>query len=176
MKRPLAALITIVTLVAATVALSQSFTIPLGNTRGPQQPIAFSHKIHAGKLGMDCLYCHYGADKSPIANIPPVSVCMGCHTIAMADRPEIKKLTEFWSKGQVPPWVEVYRLPDHVKFNHKRHVKAGVTCQTCHGKVEEMDVVYQHPSLKMGWCLDCHRQELNNKNFPTTMDCVVCHH
>jgi len=69
----------------------------------PKQPIAFSHKIHAGKLGMNCLYCHYSADKSPIANIPAVSVCMGCHKIAMIDRPEIQKLTGYWNRGETPP-------------------------------------------------------------------------
>lgn len=142
----------------------------------PKQPIAFSHKIHAGKLGMNCLYCHYSADKSPIANIPAVSVCMGCHKIAMLDRPEIQKLTGYWNRRETPPWIEVYRLPDHVKFNHKRHVLAGFQCQQCHGKVQEMDVMRQVPSLKMGWCVSCHRQNLTNKNFPATMDCVACHH
>ena len=142
----------------------------------PKQPIAFSHKIHAGKLGMNCLYCHYSADKSPIANIPAVSVCMGCHKIAMIDRPEIQKLTGYWNRHETPPWIEVYRLPDHVKFNHKRHVLAGFQCQQCHGQVQEMDVMRQVPSLKMGWCVSCHRQNLTNKNFPATMNCVACHH
>lgn len=150
--------------------------VPPFGPQGPKQPIAFSHKIHAGKLGMNCLYCHYSADKSPIANIPAVSVCMGCHKIAMIDRPEIQKLTGYWNRGETPPWVEVYRLPDHVKFNHKRHVLAGFQCQQCHGKVQEMDVMHQVPSLKMGWCISCHRQNLGNKSFPATMDCVACHH
>jgi hypothetical protein len=176
MKRALALVLIAMPLVAATSATRDSTLVPWGGGRGPQQPIAFSHQIHAGKLAMNCLYCHYSADKSPIANIPPVSVCMGCHKLAMTDRPEIKKLSSYWERGEVVPWVEVYRLPDHVKFNHKRHVKAGFQCDECHGKVETMTVLYQFPSLRMGWCITCHRQKLNDPNFPATLDCVACHH
>jgi len=177
MKRALVPTIVVLALAVGTVAFTQSFSNPMGGARGPTQPILFPHDIHAGKLGMDCLYCHYGAAKSPIANIPPVGLCMGCHKIAMTDRPEIQKLTGYFQRGEQIPWVEVYRLPDHVKFNHKRHVKAGVQCTTCHGKVQEMRVMTQVPSLKMGWCLSCHRQHLrDDKNFPATTDCVVCHH
>jgi hypothetical protein len=165
-----------VTLAGGTAAFTQSFSVALGQKTGPTQPIAFNHQIHAGKLGMDCRYCHYGAEKSAIANIPPVSTCMGCHKIAMTDRPEVQKLTAFFNRGEPVPWVEVYRLPEHVKFNHKRHVKAGIECQNCHGPVQEMPVVYQYPSLKMGWCVSCHRQNLDHPQFPATMDCIACHH
>jgi hypothetical protein len=176
MKRALASAIVVVTLAAGTVAFTQSFSVQLGNTRGPEQPIHFPHDIHSGKLGMNCLYCHYGAEKSPIANIPPVSTCMGCHKIAVTDRPEIQKLTGYFDRGEQIPWVEVYRLPDHVKFNHKRHVKAGIECQSCHGPVQNMRVMYQYASLKMGWCVTCHRQNLNNPTHPASMDCLICHH
>jgi hypothetical protein len=150
--------------------------VQLGQTKGPVQPINYSHKTHAGKLGMNCLYCHTGAERSPIANLPAVSTCMGCHKIAMTDKPEIQKLTGYYERGEQVPWVEVYRLPDHVKFNHKRHVKAGIQCTECHGKVMEMDVVYPAVSLKMGWCLDCHRKKQNDEKFPASMDCLTCHH
>ena len=176
MTRALALVISAAALAAATVALTQPASPPPYATKGPQQPIAFSHKIHAGKLGMNCLYCHSSAEKSPIANIPAVSTCMGCHKIARADRPEIVKLTGFFERGEQIPWVEVYALPAHVKFNHKRHVKAGIICQDCHGPVETMPVVYQYPSLRMGWCVTCHRQKLNDPKFPATMDCIACHH
>src|SRR5690242_13932821 len=175
MKRALALVIIVSTLAAATVAFTQSFSVQLGANKGPRQPINFSHQIHAGKLGMNCLYCHYGAEKSAIANLPPVSTCMGCHKIAVTDRPEIQKLTAYFDRGEIP-WVEVYRLPDYVKFNHKRHVLAGFACQNCHGPVQQMAVVYEYPPLKMGWCVSCHRQNLNNPTHPATMDCVVCHH
>jgi hypothetical protein len=163
-------------LAAATVAFTQSFSERLGGHTLTSQPINFSHKIHAGKLGMNCLYCHYGAEKSPIANIPPVSTCMGCHKIVATDRPEIIKLTGYYDRGEQIPWLEVYRLPDYVKFNHKRHVKAGFECQKCHGPVQEMAQIYQYPPLKMGWCISCHRSNLNNPDHPATMDCLVCHH
>lgn len=176
MKRALALVIVIATLAAATMALSQSFSVQLGNRKGPQQPIEFSHEIHAGRLGMDCLYCHTGAAKSAIANIPAVGTCMGCHKIVATDKPEIQKLAGYWERGEAVPWVEVHRLPDHVKFNHKRHVKAGFECQSCHGPVEKMARVYQYSSLKMGWCITCHRQNLDHPEFPATMDCVACHH
>ena len=176
MKRVLAPTLVLVLLAAGTVAFTQSFSVQLGFDKGPQQPIAFDHSIHAGKLGMDCLYCHYGAEKSPVANIPAIGTCMGCHKIAATDKPEIQKLTGYFTRGETPPWVEVYKLPDHVKFNHKRHVRAGMACQECHGPVQEMKVVYQYPSLKMGWCVSCHRSKLDDPKFPASMDCLVCHH
>jgi len=176
MRRLLVLSLIFVSLAVAGAAFTQSFSVSLGQSKGPRQPINFSHKTHTGLLGMDCLYCHYGASKSPIANIPAVSVCMGCHKIAATDRPEIRKLTDFYSRGETPPWVEVYRLPQHVKFNHKRHVLANVQCTTCHGPVQQMDVIYQYPSLKMGWCVSCHRDSLQSKEFPASMDCLVCHH
>jgi hypothetical protein len=144
--------------------------------RGPAQPILFPHDTHAGKLGMDCLFCHWGAERSPVANLPAVSTCMGCHKIAMTDRPEVQKLMGYWSRSESIPWVEVYRLPDHVKFNHKRHVKAGLACQTCHGPVQTMRELYQYPSLKMGWCVQCHRKWSKDPKFPASLDCLICHH
>jgi hypothetical protein len=176
MKRAIVPAIIVLTLAAGTAAFTQSFSVPLGVRKGPEQPIKFPHDVHAGKLGMDCLYCHYGAEKSAIANIPPMSTCMGCHKMAVTDRPEIQKLTGYFERGEAISWVEVYRLPDHVKFNHKRHVKAGIECQSCHGPVQNMKVVYQASSLKMGWCVDCHRQNLNHPERPASMDCLVCHH
>jgi cytochrome c553 len=176
MKRALVSSIVVLALAGGTAAFTQSFSVQLGNKKGPEQPIKFPHDVHAGKLGMDCLYCHSSADKSPVANIPAVSTCMGCHKIAAADRPEIQKLTAYADSGKVIPWVEVYKLPDHVKFNHKRHVKAGIECQSCHGPVQDMKVVYQYSSLKMGWCVTCHRQNLNDPKHPASMDCLVCHH
>ena len=175
MKRALVPALVVLVLAMGTVAFTQSFPVSLVG-KGPQQPIAFSHQQHAGKMGIDCLYCHYGADKSPIANIPPVGTCMGCHKIAMASSPEVQKLQGYFQRGEVIPWKEVYRLPDHVKFNHKRHVKKGIACTTCHGPVQEMQVLSQYPSLKMGWCLDCHRDHQNDATLPSNMDCVSCHH
>ncbi len=176
MTKLLATVIVLATIVTASAALSQSFNVRLGNTKGPVQPIAFSHKIHAGTNEMDCKYCHNGAANSQWANIPAVSTCMGCHKFVATDRPEIQKLTGYWERGEQVQWVKVHQMPDHVKFNHKRHVRAGLACQQCHGPVQEMDQVYQFSSLKMGWCITCHRQNLDDPNFPASMDCLVCHH
>ncbi len=176
MKRLLAAALVLTALACASVAFTQSFGVELGATKGPVQPIPFSHKIHAGKLNMACRYCHYGAWKSAWANIPAMSTCMGCHKIAVADRPNIQKLTGYWDRGEAIPWVKVHYVPDYVKFNHKRHVLAGFPCQQCHGPVQNMDVVYQYSSLKMGWCVSCHRKYLNDATHPATMDCLICHH
>jgi hypothetical protein len=176
MKRSLVFAIVLATLALGSAAYTKSLPVQPVSRQGPTQPILFSHQIHAGKLGMNCLYCHYSADKSPIANIPAVGTCMGCHKLARADRPEIMKLAGYFERGEQVPWVEVYRLPAYVKFNHKRHVRAGVQCEECHGKVQDMTVLVQFPTLKMGWCLDCHRKKLDDPRFPSTMDCVTCHH
>lgn len=176
MKRLLIPLVAIAALAIGTAAFTQSFSVQLGTAKGPAQPILFSHELHAGKLKMDCLYCHHTAERSPIANIPSVTTCMGCHKIARADKPEIQKLSGYFQRGETVPWVEVYKLPAHVKFNHGRHVKAGVACTECHGPVDTMPVMYQYPSLKMGWCVTCHRQNLDDPKFPASMDCLTCHH
>ena len=124
----------------------------------PAQPIAFSHKLHAGELGLDCRYCHSGADKGRRATIPATQVCMGCHSQVATDKPEIQKLAKFHKEGTSVPWAKVHDLADHAYFSHEWHVQAGVACQTCHGDVQEMTVVRQHAPLTMGWCLDCHRK------------------
>ncbi|MCB0309828.1 MAG: cytochrome c3 family protein [Bdellovibrionales bacterium] len=142
----------------------------------PEQPINFSHVTHVQKNQIDCQYCHWTVTKSSYAAIPEVETCMGCHMQVPGQTPEqqgeIKKISEYYQggKGQPIPWVKVHVMPDHVKFNHKRHIKAGVSCQSCHGQVPEMDVVQRVSSMKMGWCVDCHRTQ------GTSIDCAVCHH
>jgi hypothetical protein len=146
-----------------------------------EQPIHYSHKLHAGKLGMDCAYCHTNVDKSAIANIPNVETCMNCHkyvkraTGQTADSPQIAKLTEYYDKGQPIPWKNVHFLPEHANFNHKRHVKAGVSCLTCHGNVPEMDVVYPVNKLTMGFCVTCHKANREHPKTPANVDCLTCH-
>lgn len=133
----------------------------------PEQPIAFPHPTHVKTLQMNCVYCHYAANKSPDPGLPAMSTCMGCHTIIGPDRPkigeraaykstEIAKLQNYWNKKEPIPWVRIHKLPDYVRFPHVRHVNAGVTCQTCHGDVQNMSRVYQYSSLNMGWCVNCH--------------------
>ncbi len=137
--------------------------------RAPVQPIAFSHNIHASELGLACNFCHIYAEKSRRAGVPSVQKCMSCHRVVATDRPEIKKLRKYWDEKEPIPWVRVHSLPQHVYFTHKRHIKARVECTECHGFVQTMDVVRKVSSLKMGWCVSCHR----TNNAPT--DCLTCH-
>lgn len=136
---------------------------------GPQQPIAFSHQVHAEQFQIPCLYCHTDAIRSPVAGVPTVERCMGCHQLTAATRPEVKKIREHWTQREPIAWVRVHSLPRFVYFSHKRHVLAEVPCQACHGEVERMDVVRRVASLEMGWCVACHRQR------GASLDCLACH-
>ena len=134
------------------------------------QPIAFSHQHHAGQYQMDCQFCHPYARRSPVAGIPSVQRCVGCHLVVVSDRPEIQKLIEYWENEDPIPWVRVHNLPDHVRFTHKAHVRAGVGCASCHGDVRQMDIAEQVEPLTMGWCLNCHEER------QATRDCLACHY
>ena len=141
----------------------------------PDQPIAFSHKLHAGINQINCLYCHAGAEKSKVAGIPPVSTCLNCHKAVQEGQTpqgteEIKKIYAAYDNNKPIEWVKIHNLPDHVYFNHSQHVVAGkVECQKCHGPIETEDQVHQFTSLSMGWCVNCHRetgvQFTDNKYF-----------
>ena len=140
---------------------------------GPVQPVFYRHDVHAGQYKMDCRYCHYAAETSLHPGMPSMRTCMGCHSIVLGDNPEVQKFrdADLTDPNQSIKWVRVHVLPQFVHFPHMRHVKgAGITCQTCHGPVQEMARVYQYSSLQMGWCLDCHKK---NK---VTRDCTACHY
>jgi hypothetical protein len=161
--------------VALIVLAVGAFTLGPFGRRGPSQPIAFPHDIHAGTNQIPCMYCHATADRSADAGIPSVQVCAGCHIpggapLIAADRPEVQKLVAYWREQRPIPWVRIYRLPDHAHFPHMRHVYAGVTCQECHGPVETMREIEKYSSLQMGWCIECHRAR------DVRTDCFVCHY
>ena len=137
---------------------------------GPVQPIFYRHDIHAGQYQMDCRYCHYAAEISASPGLPSLDTCMGCHLLVGGDNPEVAKLRQAYASGEPIQWLEVHELPPFVHFPHMRHLNADIECQECHGPVEEMPQVYQYSSLKMGWCLSCHKQ--NN----VTTDCTACHY
>lgn len=128
----------------------------------PEQPIPYSHALHAGELGMDCRYCHNTVEQTALAALPPTETCMNCHTRVRANSVRLEPLRQSWNTGAPVEWVKVHDLPDYVYFNHSAHVSRGVGCVSCHGRVDEMDVVYQHEELSMGWCLDCHRAPENH--------------
>ena len=178
------------------------FRLP-GNQQGyePVQPIAYSHRLHAGELQIQCRYCHFGADKSRHAGIPPASVCMNCHKFVTAPlgavraedelaekekrapRPvvsaELRKLYDAVNSGEPIAWNRIHALPDFVYFDHRPHVNAGVACQLCHGPVESMERVRQVSDLSMGWCVNCHRDAnrtgIAGRAVNASTNCSTCH-
>lgn len=139
----------------------------------PDQPIKFSHQVHAGDNQIDCMYCHHTADESKSANIPSTSLCMNCHIVvregARSGKFEINKLVQAYEEGRSIEWIRIHQLPDHVFFAHAQHVGAGkLDCTQCHGEVKEMHIVKQENDLSMGWCLQCHRDtkvDFTNKYY-----------
>ena len=181
--------LTVMGLVGGVVALELS-RVGVHQGYAPEQPIAFSHKLHAGDSKIPCLYCHFGARTSRHAGIPPLNVCMNCHSILTKQTIEIEKLKEAVQRKQAIAWTKVHNLPDFVYFNHSQHVTGGVSCQSCHGPVETMVRIRQDAKLTMGWCLDCHRTRgvevfhqrqaaLNRGDSKTPfpgLDCGKCHY
>lgn len=200
-------------LLALTPRLIQS-RLP-GDQEGyePVQPIAFSHRLHAGEMQIACVYCHSGAEHSPRAGIPAASVCMNCHRTVTAPLADVRAEDEAAKKENRKPrpviapelhklydalgldetlrrdptktprpiaWVRVYNLPDYSCFDHRAHVGAGVTCQSCHGPVESMERVRQVGNLSMGWCVNCHREAgvkgVAGKKVNPSTDCATCHY
>ncbi len=147
----------------------------------PEQPINFSHKLHAGNMNIDCKYCHTSVTDSRHASIPSASICMNCHSVARKDKPEIQKLTQFYKDGKPIPWKRIHQVPQYAFFNHSVHVNKGIDCANCHGKVQNMDKVEQVATFTMGACLSCHKDAHSRmpdlqgkiKNGPT--NCNGCH-
>jgi len=139
------------------------------------QPIPFSHTHHVGSMGIDCRYCHSTVETSAYANIPPTKTCMNCHSQIWVNSPTLEPVRASYRTDQSIPWVKVHDLPDFVYFNHSIHVKKGVGCETCHGRVDQMALMSQKNNLEMRWCLDCHRhpeQYVRPRKFVTTMGYV----
>ena len=185
-KNQFLVLVSVIMLLLVSAYFAYGWMMQIGVDQGyePLQPIHYSHRIHAGDNGIDCKYCHSAARVSKHSNIPSLNVCMNCHknisevaesTLAEGNEygvnynEEIQKLYDAvgWDKsaqkytGKTKPvkWIRIHNLPDHVYFNHAQHVSvAGVECQTCHGPVEEMEIMSQHSPLTMGWCINCHRE------------------
>jgi hypothetical protein len=160
----------VVALVAVVAGLALLYLLPLDlKDRSPVQPLAFSHKVHAGANAIQCLFCHRYAAKSPVAGIPAVADCRACHLFISPSAPEIKELMSYWDRREPIPWIRVHVLPDHVYFPHMMHIRANLSCGTCHGEVATMERITRKASLKMGWCLGCHRQH------KASIDCWTCH-
>ncbi len=146
----------------------------------PEQPIPFSHKLHAGEMGIDCKYCHTSVEKSRFASVPSLNICMNCHTVSRKDRPTIIQLTTAYQNNQPIKWKRIHRLADFAYFNHSVHVNRGISCEECHGDVKNMDVVKQVSSFTMASCLDCHRNAKVKLNYISSINngpenCFACH-
>jgi len=128
----------------------------------PDQPVPFSHKHHVQGLGLQCQYCHTSVEESSYAGIPPTKTCMNCHSEIWTDAQLLQPVRQSWATGQSIPWIRVHDLPDYVYFNHEIHVNKGIGCASCHGRVDEMPLMYEQNSLQMEWCLNCHRNPAVN--------------
>ena len=164
--------------------------VAYNNNYQPDQPIPFSHAVHVGEYQMDCRYCHTAVEEGRHAGVPSLDICMNCHLTVKPESPWIQKIRTAYEEKKPVVWEKVHLLPDFVKFNHSLHIKALVgkttgpaglppsgqqvrkTCTTCHGKVENMEIMYQHESLSMGWCVQCHRKE----EHQAPLNCTTCHY
>jgi hypothetical protein len=162
-KIPLVLLVSVVSLICFTVFAFAYWGSPKHYFVGyqPVQPIAFSHKLHAGELGMDCRYCHFNVEKGRHGGVPPTETCMNCHTLiksgSKTGTAEIQKIVDAHEAGKPIEWVRIHKLADFAYFDHSAHVNKGVSCVDCHGRIDQMTVVRADQPLSMSWCLDCHR-------------------
>jgi Cytochrome c7 and related cytochrome c len=138
-----------------------------------EQPLQFSHMHHVTDDGIDCRYCHTSVETSSFAGIPPTKTCMNCHSVLFANASFLEPVRQSFRDNRPLRWVRVHDLPDFVYFNHSIHIKKGVGCETCHGRIDQMPLTYQQNSLLMEWCVDCHRNPAPNlrpREEITTMD------
>ena len=150
--------------IALGVTLDQLQRSPWVTRQGQraEQPVPFSHKHHVQGLGLQCQYCHVTVEKSSYAGIPPTKTCMNCHAQIWTNAELLKPVRDSYATGESLPWVRVHDLPDYVYFNHSIHVNKGIGCATCHGRVDQMPLMYAQNTLQMEWCLDCHRNPAKN--------------
>lgn len=156
----IATIVLLVTLLGAVSALGMLyFRSQYWTNQGivTEQPIQFSHAHHVGGMGIDCRYCHSSVEKSAFAGIPSTKICMNCHAQIWVDSPYLEPVRASF-RTEIPiQWVRVHNLPDHCYFNHSIHIRKGIACSACHGRVDKMPLMWQDASLQMNWCLDCHR-------------------
>ena len=149
-----------VSTIGAYVYLSYPTVIDTGYQ--PEQPVAYSHKLHAGQLGLNCFYCHYTVYRGAYAAIPGTEICMGCHQKVKDKSPRLELVRQSYESGEAIPWKKIHIMPDYVYFNHRAHVTAGVSCVSCHGRIDQMVEVHQEKPLNMAMCLACHRDPAPN--------------
>jgi hypothetical protein len=150
-------LLLVVGLLGWIVVMLMRSDLVTGANANVDQPVQFSHAHHVGGIGIDCRYCHTSVEQAASASIPPTQTCMNCHTQVWAQSPYLEPVRASFQSGASIEWVRVHDLPDFVYFNHSIHVKKGMGCETCHGRVDQMPGIQKASSLQMEWCLDCHR-------------------
>ncbi len=150
--------------IALGVTLDQLQRSPWVTRQGqrPEQPVPFSHKHHVTGLGLQCQYCHATVEKSSYAGIPPTKTCMNCHAQIWTNAALLQPVRDSWATGESIPWIKVHDLPDFVYFSHEIHVNKGLGCASCHGRVDQMPLMYAQNTLQMEWCLNCHRNPAKN--------------
>ena len=150
--------------IALGVTLDQLQRSPWVTRQGqrPEQPVPFSHKHHVMGLGLQCQYCHTSVEKSSYAGIPPTKTCINCHAQIWTNAALLQPVRDSWATGQSIPWIKVHDLPDYVYFSHEIHVNKGLGCASCHGRVDQMPLMYEQNTLQMEWCLNCHRNPAKN--------------
>jgi hypothetical protein len=150
--------------IALGVALNYLQRSPWVTRQGQRadQPVPFSHKHHVEGLGLQCQYCHTSVEKSSYAGIPPTKTCMNCHSQIWTNAQLLEPVRNSWATGESIQWIRVHDLPDYVYFNHEIHVNKGIGCSSCHGRVDQMPLMYEENSLQMEWCLNCHRNPAVN--------------
>ncbi len=163
-------------LVYATLVVAFGFS-PKATDVGyaPEQPVPYSHALHVGQLGIDCRYCHNTVENAAHAAIPPTQTCMNCHSMVRKNSEKLIPVLTSYATGMPVEWIRVHDVPDYVYFNHSAHVRRGIGCVSCHGRIDTMEVVYQAEPLSMGWCLDCHRNpesHLRPVDYVTELDWV----
>ncbi len=157
--------------IALGVALNELQRSPWVTRQGqrPDQPIPFSHKHHVEGLGLQCQYCHTQVEKAAYAGVPPTKTCINCHSEIWTNASLLEPVRQSWATGASIQWIRVHDLPDYVYFNHEIHVNKGIGCASCHGRVDEMPLMYQQNTLQMEWCLNCHRNPAANLRPTTTI-------
>jgi hypothetical protein len=155
--------------IVQTLAIASAALLTVWAADAPVQPLPFSHKSHAGTLKLQCKMCHPSPDPGESMTIAAPSVCMQCHSAIKTDSPAIQKLAQYAADSKPVPWVRIYAIPAWVDFSHRSHLAAKATCEDCHGKVAERDVLSREVNLNMGTCIDCHA----GKRAPT--GCTFCH-
>jgi len=150
------------------VAFLYYFYIPPATDIGPEQPVAFSHRVHAGVKQIQCEFCHPYVKKSNFPGMPPVEKCLYCHHYILHSFPEVLRVHDWLESNTPAAWVKVNYVPEHVVFNHQRHIRKDIECKECHGAVETMDRL-KGTDFKMGFCIECHEEKKAN------LDCWSCH-